>query len=68
MFAVAGYHAVVCNAFIAIISLSEAYLWSINESQMKLDTSREGSEKKSFVQEPKPFHKLLRSYYPSWSQ
>ena len=29
----------------------------INGNQMKLDTFREGIEKKSIVQEPKPFHK-----------
>ena len=30
---------------------------SINGNQMKLDTLREGDEKKSNVQEPKPFYK-----------
>ena len=30
---------------------------------MKLGTLREGNEKKSIVQEPKHFHKLLCSYF-----
>ena len=37
----------------------------INGNLMKLDTLREDYEKKSIVQEPKPFQKLLYSYFPS---
>ena len=39
---------------------------SINRNLMKLDRLREGNKSKSIVQEPKPFHKILCSYFPSY--